>query len=323
MTTTRVGTVNQTVTTGGPGVIFLLKEHLKANGFTIIASGDGLSAFSAVGDVITHDGSGANGMGNLRSWVAIGDPGGNRSWTFQRGATDQAWLHCVSESISLTGGTFQTRAVSPVTEGFIVGSGSSSPAFAAFFGSTATWRIHVVSDTVPVPGSNVYPFYVAVNIAAATTSSWIYFVDGLLAGTYPVTEPKPWVLLFFNGSNFSGSFGGSTTTAFRMWQNNGLTFASAAAMSGGLASYGFVASTAANGYGVDPIDGLDWMVPVVYMAGSGGGIKGVLAGLRLGLSGRLLGNTLNLSTDPYIYWAALASSNCLCLPWIDGVAPAL
>ncbi len=55
---------------------FDFKEGLKAAGWTVLASGDGLALFSAVGDVITVRGDGAGGV-NVLAWVRLGAHAGN------------------------------------------------------------------------------------------------------------------------------------------------------------------------------------------------------------------------------------------------------
>jgi len=55
-------------------------------GFTVLASGDGVSNFSMSGDVITGGGSGAHGMGNQSSWFILKEKlsyaGVQRQWLF-------------------------------------------------------------------------------------------------------------------------------------------------------------------------------------------------------------------------------------------------
>lgn len=325
MPTTRVGTVNQTVTTGGGTVvIFKLKEHLKANGWTILGSGDGLSAYSAPGDVITHAGSGANGMANTRAWVVLGDPGNSRSFTFQRGLTDQSWRVITTESTTLAAGdAITTLDAISTTKGNIGGSlSATSPTYdTGFFPSATSWRVHIVSDTVPVPGSNVYPFYYIISTAGTTAMLQTLMIDGLVAGTYDPAVP-PWVCVNVTGN--IGTFGTSGQSNWHSWRTPTAWVTSMQkSSSGGTTTVGFTATTLATSFGVDPIEGLDWMVPVISVFGSELGVKGVQHGLKHGLTIRLTGNTLNLSTDPYIYWCAAVGQTCLCLPWIDGVAPSL
>lgn len=325
MPNTRVGTVNQTITTGGPGVIFLLKTHLKANGWTVLGSGDGLAAFSAPGDVITSANSGANGLANTRAWITLGDPGNNRSLTFWRGTTDVLWRHSTTESCTLTGGNATTAMTSPGNDGVITGGGTiAAPTFATGFAATATWRVHIVSDTVAVPGSNVYPFYYVANTAGVSAIKATFIFDGLVSGTYASNDTAPWMIIQTTSLLGGTSLGGSgANAAFRSWLPGNATFQSLQVANSGLQATGFGATTVNNSFGVDPIGGLDWMVPFLATYGSPLGVKGVLYGVKSGLTLRFIGNTLNLATDPYIYWCGILTDACLCLPWIDSVVPSL
>lgn len=66
-------TVNYTPATGGES-IFNVKECLKAAGWKVVYSGDGVATFQQFADVITHAGSGANGMNNSYAWFVIQEP---------------------------------------------------------------------------------------------------------------------------------------------------------------------------------------------------------------------------------------------------------
>lgn len=59
--------------TRGAQVLYAQKELLKSAGW-IITSGDGLSAYTGTTDVITHNGSGAGGADNARSWFRARQP---------------------------------------------------------------------------------------------------------------------------------------------------------------------------------------------------------------------------------------------------------
>lgn len=79
--------------------IYDLKQTMKLAGYTVRGSGDGISAHSAVGDIITSPGTGANGMNNTNAWFTIrqGTGGsapfsGVREWTFQRSTSSQVWF---------------------------------------------------------------------------------------------------------------------------------------------------------------------------------------------------------------------------------------
>jgi len=79
--------------------IYDLKEAMKAAGYLVRGSGDGIATASAVGDIITSAASGAGGMDNTNAWFTIRQPAtgvapyaGTREWTFQRGTQSYAWF---------------------------------------------------------------------------------------------------------------------------------------------------------------------------------------------------------------------------------------
>jgi len=72
---THINAPGYTVTNGGR-LFYALKEALKAKGWTHVASGDGIAAFSTVTDQITSGASGANGFDNTRAWICLQQPTG-------------------------------------------------------------------------------------------------------------------------------------------------------------------------------------------------------------------------------------------------------
>ncbi len=64
--------------------MFALMQLLLSAGWVCTRSGDATS-YSAVGDIVTHSGSGAGGFGNDRAWKELREPGGSsRRMTIQR-----------------------------------------------------------------------------------------------------------------------------------------------------------------------------------------------------------------------------------------------
>lgn len=97
---------------------FRTKEHLKANGWTIERSGDGLSAFSAVGDVILSSAAGANGT-NVTCWYVASNGDGQeimRRWNTETAGSHFALSY--SPVDGFTGGT-ATTAPTATDEGVI------------------------------------------------------------------------------------------------------------------------------------------------------------------------------------------------------------
>ena len=114
---------------GGDGsrrVFFREKEFLVANGWTITASGDGLAAFSAVGDVILSDATGANGV-NDNAWYAAQNGDGR---SIMRKINSNTGTNAVSAS------QFDLRY--SAAAGFNVGGSASVPSTATDGGAVVT-----------------------------------------------------------------------------------------------------------------------------------------------------------------------------------------
>jgi len=134
-------------------VIYDLKETMKAAGYTVQGSGDGIAAHSAVGDVITSAGAGAGGMNNSTAWFTIRQASGGaapysgtREWTFQRGSSANLWQCLYSgpdttfDQSTGTATTLPTGVVPADIKNFTNGSGF----IAILPGSTAfTYQIRV------------------------------------------------------------------------------------------------------------------------------------------------------------------------------------
>jgi hypothetical protein len=60
----------------GAKIYYHLKTALIAKGWTVVASGDGLSAYAAGSDVISSGNTGANGYDNTRAWICLQQPTG-------------------------------------------------------------------------------------------------------------------------------------------------------------------------------------------------------------------------------------------------------
>jgi hypothetical protein len=60
----------------GAKIYYHLKTALISKGWTVVASGDGASAYAAGSDVITSGNTGANGYDNTRAWICLQQPSG-------------------------------------------------------------------------------------------------------------------------------------------------------------------------------------------------------------------------------------------------------
>jgi len=109
-------TYNLSLTTIAQGY-FVLKSLLKTIGATIQASGDGLAAFSAPGDVLTSFGSGANKLGNSKSYFVARWPTGQAFGMQFTNGTGQRRVKYSSNGFSLQpwNGTTYTGAANSTT----------------------------------------------------------------------------------------------------------------------------------------------------------------------------------------------------------------
>jgi hypothetical protein len=126
---------------------YYLKEALKAAGWTHVASGDGLAAFSAAVDQITGPGTGANGFDNGSAWWCGRQPAGGaapyagtRQVVFQVGAGSGVGRRFTARIVYSQAGTANmgaasaTRVPAFTDENIVYGSGTpAAPGFAALF----------------------------------------------------------------------------------------------------------------------------------------------------------------------------------------------
>src|SRR3990172_4710338 len=112
----------------GAVAMYDLKELLKAQGWSVVMSGDGLAVYSAVGDVITGGGVGANGMANTRAWFRITDPAGVKELTIQRGTLNYTYRIKFSYAAKFTGGAPDPDQTPSATDEVIVEGGGTDAA---------------------------------------------------------------------------------------------------------------------------------------------------------------------------------------------------
>ena len=133
--------------------IYDLKEAMKAAGYLVRGSGDGIATASAVGDIITTAASGAGGMDNTNAWFTIRQPAtgaapyaGTREWTFQRGTLSYAWFvqySGPSTTFDQTTGNATTRPTLLDTQYLmnVTGSGSQTNILPTFLNFTYQIRV--------------------------------------------------------------------------------------------------------------------------------------------------------------------------------------
>ena len=82
--------------------LFRMKELLVNAGWKVMMSGDGLSLYSATGDVITSPGDGAGGMDNPRAWYRLQSPGPIGVKTLPGGSVVDRFIEYTVQSIVVT-----------------------------------------------------------------------------------------------------------------------------------------------------------------------------------------------------------------------------
>lgn len=134
--------------TDGAVFFYMFLQTALLAGATVTASGDGLAAYSAVGNVITSAGTGVGGLGNTGSWFVLS--WGTEQWCVQRSTVSTQWRVTVSPSGGYSGGTAAVCQAS-ANEVPLVGGGTNLvPVYASFFNSgTASTAIAGVDNAAP------------------------------------------------------------------------------------------------------------------------------------------------------------------------------
>lgn len=340
MTTTRTGDVNSVPATGAIA-IFKVKTLLKAAGWTVPRSSDG-TTYNSSGDQITTGASGANGLANNSAWFVIQDPGGRRQYMFQRSTTNPVWTIKFSELAKFTGGSPSATVAATATDSQTLWNA------ATLFDADGTYRFHVVTDPVAIPGSNVYMFWFAAHVTGQAVCQTLFVADGMRSGTYHPADASPLAHFCNYGtgtSSISGailiqSFGQATantptyTTAWLAFGLGGAGYVIVNFSRQGSVGVGWPSGTTSN-TGVSPYLGIDPLIEIFVgrhtaVANSPPtGPKGTLASMRHTGASRSYPTTFTLATDPYVAIGSQDTSGtegsrtAVVLPWITGVVPTL
>lgn len=155
----------RTLSSDGTEYVYLWLQTALLAGATVTASGDGLAAYSAVGNVITSSGAGAGGLGNTGAWFVLS--WGTECWCVQRGTNARVWRITVSPSGTYTGGS-STICQSAPDEFPLVGDGTPlAPTYTILF-PTATACTAVVGVDNAVPRRAYLLVWVTATVAART-----------------------------------------------------------------------------------------------------------------------------------------------------------
>lgn len=175
----------------GDAAMRRLKTRLVAAGWSVIASGDGRSAYEAAGDAITAD-SGAGSLDASGAWMRLRPGSGTREVLIIRGASVTTW-------------TVRYSAV-----GFSGGSPSATTA------PTATDQQNLISASQLLPADGGYRWLVCAEDAAP----WHFWAAAMptgggaartliglwpmRSGSYPSADTEPYVAIAaYDGTNVS------------------------------------------------------------------------------------------------------------------------
>lgn len=195
--------------TGVAVATFKLKERLKANGWTHVGSGDGVSNFSTTlgngNDVITGSGSGANGIYNNGAWFIVRKPATGSApynlvfdllFQFPAPGSNYTIRFAISISGFTAAGASATQTMDATDKQYIRGGGTpASPTYEQVFGYAGAGPMQLV-----VGGSaENHSFILAAYGAGSGNVSSLIFMDGLKSGSFPYgggagsQEPFPFV----------------------------------------------------------------------------------------------------------------------------------
>lgn len=189
--------VNSAATTSAEP-FYRIKELFKTAGWSVISSGDGLSAYSSSADVISSFSSGANGV-NTRAWFVVQHPvldGYQKSVCFQESSTIGRYRIKISIS-GFSGGSPSATVVPSATDEMVLyGAGTdASPTGDSFVNSTATnTRMNYICGDA----SEKWVFFFTNQLVGAGTLGAFIMMDRLTNTNSLDVDPY---FYFANGSN--------------------------------------------------------------------------------------------------------------------------
>jgi len=195
--------INYPLPLTGSQAMYRFKQALIAAGWTTQSSGDGLSAFSSSGDIITSGNSGANGFANTSAWVRMQSPAGagSRELIFQRGSSNPVWTSKYSFSAGFTGGSPNSTTPGTATDSQTLLNATT------LFTTDNTYRIQIACDNAAPYGFYMFAYTFGGQFNSSITCSLV--MDPLLAGSYPAADNDPMVFIFVGSSAFSVGTPGS------------------------------------------------------------------------------------------------------------------
>ena len=206
-------------TNDGAECMYTQKEVKKAAGWTVQMSGDGIGAYMANGDVITHFGPGANGLGNSNAWFRIQDPGGRREFVHQRGAQNYSWVSLYSALDKFTGGAPATAVIPTATDQQYYSTGLVTSGFKNIFPTVGSWRFHCTANNAPE--GNVYPFWTLGRTVATGLDAHFNCCLSLIDTLSPAADTDKCMVMAIASSDLDAAAGaalGTSSSDMLGWQ---------------------------------------------------------------------------------------------------------
>lgn len=331
----------------GTEAVYKLKEVLKLAGWTVTQSSDG-STYNGAGDQITSPGAGAGGMSNDGAWFDVREPSGagGRTWSFQViTVASESWRIKMSAAAGFGVGTATQVGADNGDEVILCGGGTdASPTGGFTFPANGTYRVHIIAEDVAVGpvGNQCWGFWFFVTATGTGALSTWFAQEPMAVNSYPVLtgtrtspiqgEADPCIYIreydanamTWNFANRSMNDPTWNDTPLQGWVAYGYPN-----------TRGFYRNRSPSAYECNSTFGRRYLKNVgnapfgvdvtfpIYVSNDGNesafnaGWKGAMNFLRAAGTNRSYPDTINLSTDAYVYCGDLL------VPWENGTAPQL
>jgi len=328
-----------TVPATGSLAIHAFLTALLTQGWTKPRDSDG-TTYSSGGTQVTGGGSGANGLANTNAWFVLRDPGGVRSFAFQRGTTNLLWKVKYSRAAGFSGGSPAAGVMASATDEItLLGGGTdASPTFATFMGTDGTYRFNCCACDSTL-GYSFYWF--AFTSGDSISVQRCMFLDVMATGTFASGDPDPAVVFIpaaagvnvFSGYSNQGLDSKSSTGGVaRAWFGTVPDWRLCPTIqyidgNSGIQQAPFNISSVGS-FGINSVTGKDDLLPAMYgrttsvstsNVGSPYGFKGFGQLIRWSTKFRAQFDTLSVASPgarDYIW------ISCAALPW-NGSAPVI
>jgi hypothetical protein len=304
---------------GSLTAIFALKQALSSSGWAVPSWSNGAA--------VSTDGNTLNNMlwltGTL-SWVRLQMPSSSREFVFQRSSngsqlSEDQWRVKYVASGGFFGGT-ATQTPSSTLDCYLCGGGTdASPTFGNLTGypvsNNTTFISHILVDNSAPYGFCMWGYNTN---TTPYTPTFRIFCDPLLTGSYPNSDPDPYVLCCEKGltqfgwspisdTNLFGISGESSNCGHIALMSGSITGSNYCLVNMGVyAQQSAPASsllTLAYRMGTDPFSTADFAPRAFYFRRSGAqgpalsGYKGTSSLFRIGYVNRSIGETATFSTS--------------------------